>query len=100
MKKFIHKNRGEIIVFFLSIFLLLLIFQFVGIFDHTILISDLLNAFYPFYKHLSRLLVGDVGIFSFNLGMGDSFLGVLYFYMSSPFNFFYFLLKILIYFVL
>lgn len=86
MKNIIKKNNGELITFFSTIIFLIIIFKIVGIFDHTILISDLKSEFYPFLKQVRRLLTGQIGLYNFNMGMGDSFLGTLYFYMSSPFN--------------
>ena len=86
MKKIIKNNFGELVAFFLTIIVLFFTFYIVGIIEHGILISDLKYEFYPFYTHFIKFISGKVGLYSFNLGMGDSFLGALYFYMSSPFN--------------
>ena len=93
MNKIMKKNKGEFIVFLLTICILLLVFKLDAILDHTIIISDLRNEFYPLYTHLSRMLKNDIGLYSFNLSMGDSFLGTLYFYMTSPFNLLLWIIK-------
>lgn len=86
MKKFLKNNICEIFSFFITIIILLFIFKCVGILDNSIIISDLLQEFYPMFKHLILFYTGKVGLYSFNLGLGDSFLGTFFFYMSSPFN--------------
>ena len=86
MINFIKKYKGEIISFFLTFFLFLLILLAVGMFKRTILISDLEVQMLPLFKYLNLLLKGEVGLFSFNFGIGDSVLGTLYYYLLSPFN--------------
>ena len=93
MKRFLKNNICEITSFFTTIIILLFIFKLVGILDNSILISDLLNEFYPMFKYLTLFITGKVGLYGFNLGLGDSFFGTLFFYMSSPFNLLLLLIK-------
>ncbi len=86
MLKFVKKNIGAIITFFLTIILTLFIFYEVGILDGTILISDLNAEYQPLLLQVRRILTGEMGIYNFNTGMGDSFIGTFYYYMSSPLN--------------
>lgn len=86
MLKFVKKNIGAITTFFLTIILTLFIFYEVGILDGTILISDLNAEYQPLLLQVRRILTGEMGIYNFNTGMGDSFIGTFYYYMSSPLN--------------
>lgn len=86
MLKFIKRNIGPIITFFLTIILTLFIFYEVGILDGTILISDLNAEYQPLLLQVRRILTGEMSIYNFNTGMGDSFIGTFYYYMSSPLN--------------
>ena len=87
---FLKKYKGEIITFFLNTFILLIVFKLVGILDHTIILCDLKAQVVPLFKYL---LNGTTGLFNFNFGLGDSFLGVFYYYLSSPFNILIFFIK-------
>lgn len=86
MLKFVKRNIGPILTFFLTIILTLFIFYEVGILDGTILISDLNAEYQPLLLQVRRILTGEMGIYNFNTGMGDSFIGTFYYYMSSPLN--------------
>ncbi len=84
--KFLKRNIGPIITFFLTIILTLIIFYEVGIFKGTILISDLNAEYQPLLMQVRRILTGQMGIYNLNTGMGDNFTGTFFYYMSSPLN--------------
>ena len=86
MKKIIKKYNGELISFTFTIIFLLLVFKMVGILDNSILISDLKSQYYPFLSYFRDFLKGKVGLFSLSFGLGDNFIGTLYYYLLSPFN--------------
>lgn len=82
MLKFKKKNIGTILTFFISITICIFLFLELGIFEKTIFISDL-NAE---YRPLLMKLGNGADSYYFNTGLGDSFLGTFYYYMSSPLN--------------
>ena len=84
--KFLKRNIGPIITFFLTVILTLIIFYEVGIFKGTILISDLNAEYQPLLMQVRRILTGQMGIYNLNTGMGDNFTGTFFYYMSSPLN--------------
>lgn len=86
MKNQIKKYRGYLITFFLTTIFLLLLFKILGIFEGSLVISDLKSQYYPFLMQVRRWLTREIELYNFNMGMGDSFLGTFYYYMSSPFN--------------
>ena len=86
MLNFLKKNIGPMIAFFTTCFLTLFIFYEVGILNGTILISDLNAEYQPLLMQVRRILTGEYGLFNFNTGMGDDFIGTFYYYMSSPLN--------------
>lgn len=89
MKKLLKDNIGEIITFFITAFVLLVIFKITGLFEYTAMISDLKSQVYPLLEHLKD----GISLFDFSLGIGDSLLGILYYYILSPFNILYFFIK-------
>lgn len=93
MFKKINNYIGEIITFISTILILLFVFKIVGIFDNTIIISDLKTQLYPLINQFIDFFSGKIGLFNFNFGFGDSFLGTLYYYLVSPFNFLFFFIK-------
>ena len=84
--KFLKRNIGPIVTFFLTIILTLIIFYEVGIFKGSILISDLNAEYQPLLMQVRRILTGQIGIYDLNTGMGDNFIGTFFYYMSSPLN--------------
>lgn len=86
MSNFFKKNRGPIITFVLTTILTLLILFEVGILSGTILISDLNAEYQPLLMQVRRILTGQMGLFDFNTGMGDNFIGTFYYYVSCPLN--------------
>ena len=86
MKNFLKKNKNEFITFFGTFMILTIIFFMIGIFKKSIFISDLEVQMLPLFKQFILLLTGKAGMYNFTLGMGDYFLGTLYYYLLSPFN--------------
>lgn len=86
MLDFLKRNKGVIFTFFLTAFLTLLIFLEVGILTGTILISDLNAEYQPLLMQVRRILTGQLGLFDYNTGMGDNFIGTFYYYVSCPLN--------------
>lgn len=86
MLNIIKKNIGAISTFFITLFITLIIFYSMGIFNGTILISDLNSEYQPLLVQTRRILTGEMGIYNLNLSLGDSFLGTFFYYMSSPLN--------------
>ena len=86
MIRFLRKNKGPIITFFIALALTLLLLKEVGILDGTILISDLNAEYQPLLMQVNRILTNKMGLYNFNTGMGDSFIGTFYYYVSSPLN--------------
>ncbi len=82
MKNIINKNKGELLTFFINTIILLIVFFIVGIIDNTIIKSDLESQIYPLFNNIKDYL----NLYNFNFGLGDSFLGTLYYYLLSPFN--------------
>lgn len=86
MLNIMKKNLGVIFTFFITLIITLIIFYSIGIFNGTILISDLNSEYQPLLMQTRRILTGEIGIYNLNLSLGDSFLGTFFYYMSSPFN--------------
>ena len=93
MKKILKNNIGEIITFFTTILILVVVFDFVNLNKDTILISDLKSQMYPLLEYFKLFFTGEIGFYNFAFGLGDTFLGTFYYYLSSPFNFLVFLFK-------
>lgn len=90
MKRLIKNNIGEIISFISTIILFISVFYFIGIFDNSIIISDLKSQVYPLLEHVKN---NGLSLFDLSLGIGDSTLGIIYYYLLSPFNLIYFIIK-------
>lgn len=86
MLNFLKRNKGPILTFFITTLLTLVIFFEVGIISGTILISDLNAEYQPLLMQVRRILTGQMGLFNFNTGMGDNFIGTFYYYVSCPLN--------------
>ncbi len=84
------KYRGIVITFFLTIILTLTIFYLSGIFDKTILISDLNSEYRPLLKSIGS---GELGLYNFSTTMGDNVIGTIFYYMASPLNLLSFVIK-------
>lgn len=93
MYKYINKYKGEIITFISSFLLLLIVFFLVGALDNTVIISDMETQTFPLFKHLLLFLNGKTGYFNYNFGLGDSYYGIILYYLFSPFNILIFFIK-------
>lgn len=93
MLKILKKNVGEIFSFLCTVLILLFVFKIVGIFEGSIIISDLEAQIYPLINQFTDFFSGKMGLFNFNFGLGDTFLGTLYYYLMTPFNFLFFFIK-------
>ena len=83
MKSLIKNNIGEIISFILTISIFLVVLGISGLFDKSIMISDLNAQMYPLLEHIKS---GSIALYDFSLGIGDNVLGLIYYYLLSPFN--------------
>ena len=90
MKSLIKNNIGEIISFISTIILFIGVFYFIGIFDNSVIISDLKSQVYPLLEHVKN---NGLSLYDLSLGIGDSTLGIIYYYLLSPFNLIYFIIK-------
>ena len=90
MKKLIKNNIGEVISFILTIIIFCAVFKMIGVFDNSVIISDLKSQVYPLLEHVKN---NGLSLFDLNLGIGDSTLGLIYYYLMSPFNLIYFIIK-------
>ena len=53
----------------------------------SMLYSDMYHQYYPFFKGFRRaLLSGDSLLYSWNVGMGMDYLGLISYYLASPLN--------------
>ena len=54
---------------------------------NSMLYSDMYHQYYPFFKAFRRaLLSGDSLLYSWNVGMGMDYLGLISYYLASPLN--------------
>ena len=83
MKKLIKNNIGEVISFILTISIFLVVLGISGLFDKSIMISDLNAQMYPLLEHIKS---SSFALYDFSLGIGDNVLGLIYYYLLSPFN--------------
>ena len=83
MKRVIKNNIGEIISFILTISIFLVVLGISGLFDKSIMISDLKAQMYPLLEHIKS---ASFALYDFSLGIGDNVLGLIYYYLLSPFN--------------
>ncbi len=86
MLNFLKKYVGAICTFFITLIITIVIFYAIGIFDGTILISDLNSEYQPLLMQTRKIFTGQLGIYNLNLSLGDNFLGTFFYYMSSPLN--------------
>ncbi|MEN8907812.1 MAG: YfhO family protein, partial [Clostridiales bacterium] len=92
MKKFFSKFKVNIIVFFIPVFIYLLTYIIFGVYpfkDKIILISDMYSQYIHYYIYIydsiSNLDFFSL-IYSWNIGLGNSFIGLFSSYLSSPLN--------------
>ena len=95
MNKSMRKNKEVIsalmLAFFLSAVCFLIAFSFndIGFFGNkTVLISDMKKQYIAFY---SALREGRLGLYSLEIGLGTPTIGLIAYYLSSPFSLLIFL---------
>lgn len=93
--EFKNFNLSNSSICFLGAFLLSVFILFIGFLkleiwpmgDYTVLITDSLHQYLPFYTELQRKLVsGDSLLYSFSGGFGFNFLTTIAYYLASPLN--------------
>ena len=72
---------------FLSFVVLMIVKGFVPFGDSSMLYSDAYHQYYPFFLAFRRALrSGDSLLYSWNVGMGMDYLGLIAYYLASPLN--------------
>ena len=72
---------------FLGMLLLMMIRGFTPFGDSSMLYSDMYHQYYPFFVGFrDALRSGDSLLYSWNVGMGMDYLGLIAYYLSSPLN--------------
>ncbi len=67
--------------------ILMIIGQFRPFGHYSMLYSDMFHQYYPFFVGFRKaLLSGDSLLYSWNVGMGMDYLGLISYYLSSPLN--------------
>ena len=96
-ENFFKRNLFVIIAFFATAILMTLVyfcFDMVPFGDITILRMDLYHQYGPLFGELlERIKNGETFLYSFNSGMGSSFLGNFFNYLSSPLSWLVILFK-------
>ena len=72
---------------FISIVLIMIVGGYTPFGDYSMLYSDMYHQYYPFFKAFRKaLLSGDSLLYSWNVGMGMDYLGLISYYLASPLN--------------
>ncbi len=72
---------------FLSIVLLMIVAGYTPFGNKSMLYSDMWHQYYPFFKSFREALrSGDSLLYSWNIGMGVDYLGLISYYLASPLN--------------
>lgn len=91
VKSLINNNKYILITGGASLFIILLVYfcySIVPFGDRTIYRMDLYHQYGPLFTELyDRLVSGSSLLYSWNTGLGSSFIGNLFNYLSSPFSF-------------
>ena len=70
-----------------GILVLMMIAGYVPFGNRSMLYSDMWHQYFPFFKAFRQaLLSGDSLLYSWNVGMGMDYLGLISYYLSSPLN--------------
>ena len=92
IKQFITNNKFILLSGGVSLFIILFVYFCYSIIpfgDRTVYRMDLYHQYGPLFSELyDRLISGESLLFSWNSGMGSSFIGNFFNYLSSPFSFF------------
>ena len=72
---------------FVSMMILMLIAGYTPFGDRSMLYSDMWHQYYPFFKAFRQALRnGDSLLYSWNVGLGLDYLGLISYYLASPLN--------------
>jgi len=72
---------------FVGVVMVMLISQYAPFGKYSILYSDMYHQYYPFFTAFRRaLLSGDSLLYSWNVGLGMDYLGLISYYLASPLN--------------
>ena len=72
---------------FLGMLMVMLISQYEPFGKYSMLYSDMYHQYYPFFvAYRKALLSGDSLLYSWNVGMGMDYLGLISYYLASPLN--------------
>ena len=70
-----------------SMLILMLVAGYTPFGDRSMLYSDMWHQYYPFFKSFREaLLSGDSLLYTWNIGMGVDYLGLISYYLASPLN--------------
>ena len=70
-----------------SMLILMLVAGYTPFGDKSMLYSDMWHQYYPFFKSFREaLLSGDSLLYTWNIGMGIDYLGLISYYLASPLN--------------
>ncbi|MGL5694037.1 MAG: YfhO family protein, partial [Peptostreptococcaceae bacterium] len=92
IKDYIMKNKYMILSFIIPIVAVLIGYKTLGVYpfgDKSILISDLNGQYVDYFSALQDTLrSGDFSklFYSWSMGMGSNFIGLIAYYLSSPFT--------------
>ena len=85
-----HKQKYVGLAFLIpavSMILVMLVSQYAHFGKYSVLYSDMYHQYYPFFLSYRRaLLSGDSLLYSWDIGMGMDYLGLLSYYLGSPLN--------------
>ena len=71
----------------IGMLMVMLISQYAPFGKYSMLYSDMYHQYYPFFKAFrSALLSGDSLLYSWNVGMGMDYIGLISYYLASPLN--------------
>ncbi len=91
MKQLIKDNKFVLLSGAVSLFIILFVYFCYSIIpfgDRTVYRMDLYHQYGPLFSEMyDRLISGESFLFSWNSGMGSSFIGNFFNYLSSPFSF-------------
>lgn len=76
-----------IITSIITMCLLLFLYSQIGVFENSIFTSDSYSQYLALFEKLKRIISSTDSLFySFQGGLGGSFLGTIFYYLCSPFN--------------
>ncbi len=72
---------------FVAILVLMMFVEAIPFGDHSLLYSDCWHQYFPFFKAFRKaLLSGESLLYSWDVGMGMDYLGLISYYLASPLN--------------